>query len=1482
MENFYLINLKKIVALFFFTAGVAITALAQTPPYFKGTGTGVNTIPMNTAGSHCQQLYLPTDFNTVPISGNITKIYFRNSVAGASGTYTNFEVNFLQNSLTAFPNNTFLTGFTPALSSPSITISGNAVSGEWYEIPLTTPFLYNNTLTLICEIKYTARTGGMSGYTTTAIGNKRLSIITAPGPATGNLSTLWGDFGIEVVGCTSPPTPGTATVSASTVCAGTSVTLDLTGNSTGPGQTYQWQAAPAAGGPYTNVGGSQTTSSLSITASTTQWYRAAVTCGGNTQFSVPVLLTVNPALGGTYTINSAVATGGSNFQTFADAVTALTGCPIIAPVIFNVNATSGPYNEQVVIPAIAGASATNTITFNGNGRIISDNGLAPIGQKAVFKLDGADYITINNFIINTGAGAYGYGVHILNDADNNTVSNCVINTNTSSTSNLNYAGVVINGSSSTLTASSVSLCDNNTISNNTITGGFVGVAIVANSITSQVFGNKVMNNTIREFYNFGIYLNGNVSSLVEGNDFSRPTRTVFNTFYGVYFNNISLNVRVNKNKFHDPFKGFLSVSNGAFAVANVNCDATAGNENVISNNLVYDFLGSTGNQNGFINANSDFITYYHNTVVLEDMAASCSACGTRGFYIQGTGTGLTYKNNIVTIKRGGTGDKQGIFFEQTTLTGITLSNNDYYFYPGVSGLQEIGHIGLTGGTGYTTIAAWQAGTGQEAGSVSIDPVYLNPGIADYHPTAATLNDLGTPVGILTDLIGASRSLTTPDMGAYEFNIGGGLDLSATALINPIVKTCYSAAENITVSITNNSTSAINFALNPATLTLMVTGATTATLTQLVNTGTLAAGATMNVNFVATLNMSATGTYTFNASIFVAGDLNPANDAMTPVTRTAVAVLAGTVSSSATSYCVTGGIPTLTLSGNAGGSIQWQETVISATGPWTNVGTNSTTYTPATAITATTYYRSVVSCNATAANSNVVTVTLNNPLILTTTPGSRCGTGTVTLGATSNAGSTINWYQNLTGGAVLGTGTSFVTPSISVTTSFYASATTGGGCESTPRTTVLASVTPAPAAIIAYSGTPYCTGGGVIPVIFSGTGGGSYSASPAGLSLNAATGAITLASSAVGTYTITYTVAAVGACPVYTTTTTITVNPAPSATIAYTGSPYCNAGLATVTRTGSVGGNFSSTAGLIINAGTGDVNLATSSPGTYIVTYNIASTGGCPSFTTTTTIIINPNSTAPTSATASVSTLCGSGTVSLTLTGGSLAPGASWVWYRGGCGGISIGTGATLNNIPVTSTSTFYVRAEGICFTTSCASVTVTVFTRPVVELTPSPNTSTINPSIRTLLKTTVSPPGVYTYSWFKNAFSIPFTGTDLIVDVDGFGSYYVVVRDANGCSAQSTSVTVAPRGSNSLFIYPNPNNGQFQVRFFEVNPSTTATRNLTIYDSKGARVLQNTYSAISPYMGMAIDLRRYGKGVYHIMLSDATGNKIAAGKVIVY
>jgi YVTN family beta-propeller protein len=85
-----------------------------------------------------------------------------------------------------------------------------------------------------------------------------------------------------------------------------------------------------------------------------------------------------------------------------------------------------------------------------------------------------------------------------------------------------------------------------------------------------------------------------------------------------------------------------------------------------------------------------------------------------------------------------------------------------------------------------------------------------------------------------------------------------------------------------------------------------------------------------------------------------------------------------------------------------------------------------------------------------------------------------------------------------------------------------------------------------------------------------------------------------------------------------------INPSPAITIGYHASPYCPSGTASVTRTGSSGGTYSSTSGLSINASTGDINLDLSLAGTYTVRYT--SDAPCSRFTATTSVTIQGYST----------------------------------------------------------------------------------------------------------------------------------------------------------------------------------------------------------------------------------------------------------------
>ncbi|NBP70047.1 MAG: hypothetical protein EBR30_28400, partial [Cytophagia bacterium] len=79
------------------------------------------------------------------------------------------------------------------------------------------------------------------------------------------------------------------------------------------------------------------------------------------------------------------------------------------------------------------------------------------------------------------------------------------------------------------------------------------------------------------------------------------------------------------------------------------------------------------------------------------------------------------------------------------------------------------------------------------------------------------------------------------------------------------------------------------------------------------------------------------------------------------------------------------------------------------------------------------------------------------------------------------------------------------------------------------------------------------------------------------------------------------------------------------------------------------------------------------------------------------------------ATTTTSTICRGESTTLEVTG-NLNDATRWVWYAGGCGnGTSIGHGTSLLVSP-TTTTTYFVRGEGICSTATglCASITITV------------------------------------------------------------------------------------------------------------------------------------------------------------------------------
>lgn len=102
-----------------------------------------------------------------------------------------------------------------------------------------------------------------------------------------------------------------------------------------------------------------------------------------------------------------------------------------------------------------------------------------------------------------------------------------------------------------------------------------------------------------------------------------------------------------------------------------------------------------------------------------------------------------------------------------------------------------------------------------------------------------------------------------------------------------------------------------------------------------------------------------------------------------------------------------------------------------------------------------------------------TTTIDVERLSETTPAQRCGDGAVTLQAVSTGGM-VYWYNASTGGNLLATGSSFTTPSLSQTTTYYASAYSPG-CITGPRRSVIATINTQPSLPNPDPVAPVCYG-----------------------------------------------------------------------------------------------------------------------------------------------------------------------------------------------------------------------------------------------------------------------------------------------------------------------------------------------------------------------------------------------------------------------
>ncbi|MFN3530214.1 MAG: SusE domain-containing protein [Bacteroidia bacterium] len=476
---------------------------------------------------------------------------------------------------------------------------------------------------------------------------------------------------------------------------------------------------------------------------------------------VPAVRVVSGPLSGTYTVGA-----GGSFPNFNSAFGSVNVLGLSGNVTFEVisNITEptaavlnqwtevGTGNYTMTIKPVGGAytvsagpTASGTGVFNVLASRVTIDG----------EIGGVNSLSFEN---NTPIGTLHYGIH-FNSVSDVTIRNVNVRAGGNNSTTL-VSAIQVGGS-----GNSNILIENNQlgranrgvnvegVTGNVNTGVIVRNNMIGNTNTAETITLRGIN--VAHTNNYQIQGN-TIADMVTTQTTMRAIHVEGNSSGGVVSGNTIRNIEYTATSF----------SGGQGIVIN----STNSNLDVdIINNSISGLKGHgsgtrTNNAWGIIIWNHNNARIVYNSInISDDRLTTSSAPFDGGILIHtATSTGIDVINNMISVTGvpGNVGGKMfGIFSAGANPFG-TISNNN--FHVAATAQHFVGHNAAD----RVSIADWMAAT-PDTNSISADPVFVS--VTNLTPQSPNVSQLGIPVaGITTDITGATRNATTPDMGAIEF------------------------------------------------------------------------------------------------------------------------------------------------------------------------------------------------------------------------------------------------------------------------------------------------------------------------------------------------------------------------------------------------------------------------------------------------------------------------------------------------------------------------------------------------------------------------------------------------------------------------------------------------------------------------------------------------------------------------------------------